>query len=137
MIVAVVAGAVLVRVLGPGPLAFRRRHAGRAHRLPRRRSHRRSGRAGARGSLIKRGEYLARAADCVVCHTAQGGEPYAGGLAFALPFGTLYSTNITPDKATGIGDYSDARFPQCRAARHAPRRHAALPGHAVYRPTPT
>ena len=59
---------------------------------------------------IKRGEYLARAADCEVCHTAPGGAAYAGGLAFSLPFGTLYSTNITADKDTGIGDYSDADF---------------------------
>src|ERR1700683_1983105 len=59
---------------------------------------------------VKRGEYLARAADCLVCHTAPGGAQYAGGLAFPLPFGTLYSTNITPDKDTGIGDYSDQDF---------------------------
>jgi mono/diheme cytochrome c family protein len=59
---------------------------------------------------VKRGEYLARAADCEVCHTTPGGAPYAGGLAFLLPFGTLYSTNITADKETGIGDYSDADF---------------------------
>jgi mono/diheme cytochrome c family protein len=61
-------------------------------------------------SLIERGQYLARAADCAACHTAEGGEPYAGGRAFVLPFGTLYSTNITPDKETGIGNYSDANF---------------------------
>jgi mono/diheme cytochrome c family protein len=60
--------------------------------------------------LIERGEYLARAADCAACHTAEGGAPYAGGRAFVLPFGTLYSTNITPDKDTGIGSYSDAEF---------------------------
>ena len=59
---------------------------------------------------VKRGEYLARAADCLVCHTAPGGADYAGGLAFPLPFGTLYSTNITPDKDTGIGNYSDQDF---------------------------
>ena len=46
----------------------------------------------------------------MVCHTAPDGPPYAGGFAFSLPFGTLYSTNITPDKATGIGTYSDAQF---------------------------
>jgi len=57
-----------------------------------------------------RGEYLARAADCMVCHTSQDGKPYAGGFAFNLPFGTLYSTNITPDKETGIGNYTDAQF---------------------------
>jgi len=61
-------------------------------------------------SLIERGQYLARAADCAACHTAEGGEPFAGGRAFVLPFGTLYSTNITPDKETGIGDYTDANF---------------------------
>jgi mono/diheme cytochrome c family protein len=60
--------------------------------------------------LIERGEYLARAADCAACHTAEGGTPYAGGRAFVLPFGTLYSTNITPDKETGIGNYTDANF---------------------------
>jgi mono/diheme cytochrome c family protein len=59
---------------------------------------------------VKRGEYLARAADCMVCHTAPDGKQYAGGLAIPLPFGTLYSTNITADKDTGIGDYSDADF---------------------------
>ena len=61
-------------------------------------------------SLVERGEYLTRAADCVVCHTANGGEPFAGGRAFVLPFGTLYSTNITPDVETGIGGYTDADF---------------------------
>jgi len=59
---------------------------------------------------IQRGEYLAKAADCMVCHTSHGGLPYAGGLAFALPFGTIYSTNITPDKETGIGNYTDEEF---------------------------
>jgi mono/diheme cytochrome c family protein len=61
-------------------------------------------------SLVERGEYLARAADCAVCHTAKDGVPFAGGLAFVLPFGTLYSTNITPDAETGIGNYTDANF---------------------------
>ena len=61
-------------------------------------------------SLIERGEYLTHAADCMVCHTAKGGVPFAGGRAFVLPFGTLYSTNITPDAETGIGTYTDANF---------------------------
>ena len=61
-------------------------------------------------SRVEHGKYLARAADCEACHTAEGGAPFAGGRAFVLPFGTLYSTNITPDKDTGIGDYSDADF---------------------------
>jgi mono/diheme cytochrome c family protein len=64
----------------------------------------------AKASLVERGAYLARAADCMVCHTTQGGREYAGGLGFKLPFGTLYSTNITPDKETGIGNYTDRDF---------------------------
>jgi mono/diheme cytochrome c family protein len=64
----------------------------------------------AQASLIERGEYLAKAADCMVCHTTPGSKPYAGGLGFRLPFGALYSTNITSDKATGIGNYSDQDF---------------------------
>ena len=46
----------------------------------------------------------------MVCHTTKGGKDYAGGLGFKLPFGTLYSTNITSDKETGIGNYSDQDF---------------------------
>jgi mono/diheme cytochrome c family protein len=64
----------------------------------------------AQASPVERGAYLAKAADCMACHTKQGGKPYAGGLGFNLPFGTLYSTNITPDKETGIGNYSDQDF---------------------------
>jgi mono/diheme cytochrome c family protein len=60
--------------------------------------------------LVKRGEYLAHAADCVACHTAPGAAAYSGGFAFNMPFGTIYSTNITPDKETGIGNYTDAQF---------------------------
>ncbi|HTJ59523.1 MAG TPA: cytochrome c, partial [Devosiaceae bacterium] len=60
--------------------------------------------------LVKRGEYLTHAADCQACHTAPGGTPFAGGFAFNMPFGTIYSTNITPDKQTGIGNYTDAQF---------------------------
>ena len=59
---------------------------------------------------MARGDYLTRAADCVACHTAPGGKQFAGGRAFKLPFGTLYSPNITPDRETGIGDWSDEDF---------------------------
>jgi mono/diheme cytochrome c family protein len=106
VLVAVIA---LLYVKGPGPLAFSKGrkvdladyHAADPSGVP----------VGlAQASLIKKGEYLAKAADCLVCHTAKGGEPYAGGFAFVLPFGTLYSTNITSDKAAGIGNYSDAQF---------------------------
>ena len=61
-------------------------------------------------SVLQRGEYLTRAADCTACHTAVDGAPFTGGRPFVLPFGTLYSTNITPDPETGIGNYSDADF---------------------------
>ena len=64
----------------------------------------------AKAGIVERGEYLTKAADCMVCHTAPGGAAFAGGLAFPLPFGTLYSTNITADRDTGIGNYSDQDF---------------------------
>src|SRR5690606_10703195 len=59
-------------------------------------------------SAVDRGRYVAIAANCVSCHTKDGGRPYAGGRAFRTPYGTMYSTNITPDAATGIGDWSEA-----------------------------
>lgn len=80
--------------------------------------------------LAERGEYLTRAADCEACHTAEGGRPFAGGRAFVLPFGTLYSTNITPDAATGIGTYSDAQFIDAMRAgigRNHERLYPAMP----------
>lgn len=61
-------------------------------------------------SVLARGEYLTKAADCVACHTVKGGKPFAGGLAFTLPFGKLYAPNITPDPATGIGKWTDEQF---------------------------
>jgi mono/diheme cytochrome c family protein len=64
----------------------------------------------ANADLLKRGQYLVRAGDCAACHNAPGGKPFAGGYAFKLPFGTIYSSNITPDKETGIGAWSDADF---------------------------
>jgi len=57
-----------------------------------------------------RGEYITRMADCEACHTEKGGEPFAGGRAFVLPFGTIYTPNITPDAETGIGKWTDAQF---------------------------
>jgi len=59
---------------------------------------------------VMRGEYLARAADCVACHSTADAKPFAGGRAFATPFGELYSTNITSDKQHGIGGWSDDDF---------------------------
>ena len=59
---------------------------------------------------LARGRYLAVAADCEACHTAEGGKPFAGSRPFDTEFGTLYSPNITPDPETGIGSWSDADF---------------------------
>lgn len=61
-------------------------------------------------ALLERGGYLARAGDCVACHTGPGGKEFAGGVAMETPMGTLYSTNITPDPETGIGKYSYSDF---------------------------
>ena len=53
---------------------------------------------------IERGRYLAVLGDCAGCHTAPGGQPFAGGLALQTPFGKLVAPNITPDRETGIGN---------------------------------
>jgi mono/diheme cytochrome c family protein len=59
---------------------------------------------------VARGAYLARAGDCLACHTARGGAAYAGGRALDTPFGRVLSPNITPDTATGIGAWSADDF---------------------------
>ncbi|MGH6640756.1 MAG: c-type cytochrome [Polaromonas sp.] len=61
-------------------------------------------------SLIARGAYLAKAGNCMTCHTARGGERYAGGRGIATPFGTVFTSNLTPDEKTGIGTWSSAHF---------------------------
>ncbi|EFG84685.1 cytochrome c [Novacetimonas hansenii] len=66
------------------------------------------------------GAYMAVTSDCVACHTAPGGKPFAGGLAMKTPLGTMYSTNITPSKTYGIGEYSEADF--SRAVRKGIRK---------------
>ena len=60
--------------------------------------------------IIAKGAKLAAIGDCAVCHTRAGGRPFAGGFPLETPFGTLYSTNITPDPQTGIGLWSEAAF---------------------------
>jgi mono/diheme cytochrome c family protein len=59
---------------------------------------------------VERGRYVATISNCVSCHTRPDGEPFAGGLAMHTPFGTIYSTNITPDDETGIGKWSEEEF---------------------------
>ncbi len=69
---------------------------------------------------LARGAYLTKAADCTACHTVPGsGKPFAGGVAFKLPFGTIYSSKITADTETGIGGWSDDDF--VRAVREGVR----------------
>ena len=60
--------------------------------------------------LVERGAYLARAGNCAGCHTTRGGQPYAGTLAIATPFGTVFTSNLTPDAVTGLGSWSSADF---------------------------
>ena len=61
-------------------------------------------------ALITRGAHLAAIGDCIACHTAPEGKPYAGGYPLRTPFGTIHGTNITPDADTGIGRWSQAAF---------------------------
>lgn len=65
---------------------------------------------------ITRGAYLARIGNCLFCHSARGGAPGAGGLSIPTPFGTVYSSNLTPDVETGIGNWSGNAF--WRALHH-------------------
>src|SRR5207248_9035549 len=60
--------------------------------------------------LIAKGGELAHLGNCMGCHTAEGGKPYAGGTPIKTPFGTIYGTNITPDADTGIGRWSQEAF---------------------------
>jgi mono/diheme cytochrome c family protein len=61
-------------------------------------------------ALVAKGAELVAVGDCASCHTAPGGKPFAGGLDVPTPYGTIYSTNITPDRDTGIGAWSEAAF---------------------------
>lgn len=75
-------------------------------------------------TLAKRGAYVAVAADCYACHVVKGGAPWAGGLPFETPLGTIFSTNISPDKEHGIGNWTRAEFH--RAVRDGVGKHGHL-----------
>jgi mono/diheme cytochrome c family protein len=81
-------------------------------------------------ALIEHGEYLARAGDCIACHSAPSGKPFAGGLKFDTPIGAIYSTNITPDHNTGIGSWTFAQFDRAVRAGVRPN------GETLYPATP-
>ncbi len=76
--------------------------------------------------LLARGADLAAIGNCVACHTAEGGLPNAGGRPLVTPFGTVYSTNLTPDPATGIGQWSFSAF------QRAMREGVSRDGHRLY-----
>jgi nicotinate dehydrogenase subunit B len=76
--------------------------------------------------VLERGRQLAAVGNCVACHTADGGQPNAGGRPMATPFGTVYSTNLTPDPATGIGGWSFSAF------QRAMREGISRDGHHLY-----
>jgi mono/diheme cytochrome c family protein len=87
-------------------------------------------------ALVAQGGYVATAADCIACHTVPGGQPFAGGRAFRLPFGTIYSPNITPDREHGIGAWTDAQFIRAIKAgvgRHGEELYPALPYTSYHR----
>ncbi len=65
---------------------------------------------GADAAQVERGKYLALAGNCVGCHTERGGRPYAGGTGIETPFGTVFASNLTPDRETGIGNWSASEF---------------------------
>ena len=77
-------------------------------------------------ATIERGRVLAAAGNCIGCHTAPGGVPNAGGRAMDTPFGTIYTTNLTPDAATGIGSWSFSAF------QRAMREGVSRDGHHLY-----
>ncbi|WP_175945492.1 cytochrome c [Caballeronia sp. BCC1704] len=77
-------------------------------------------------ALVARGAYLAKAGDCIACHSAPRGKPMAGGLPMTTPLGAIYTTNITPDPDTGIGRYTEQDF--ARALREG----VAKDGHNLY-----
>ena len=73
---------------------------------------------------ITRGAYLARAGHCAGCHSTRGGAAYAGGQAIATPFGTVYASNLTPDRSTGLGNWTADNF--WRALHHGRSRDGRL-----------
>ena len=72
---------------------------------------------------VARGAYLARLGDCAACHSVPGAPDFTGGLALHSPLGTIYSTNITPDRETGIGAYSLQDFDRALRQGKSPRHH--------------
>jgi mono/diheme cytochrome c family protein len=105
----VIVAAAFWYLMSPGPLTFAGTETVRLA------DYKESNPAGVPAELaqsdpVSRGRYLTDAADCQTCHTREGGVPFAGGRVFKTQFGTLYSSNITPDRETGIGAWSAGDF---------------------------
>ena len=94
LVVLAVVGAVAMYLMLPGELP-RSKHPQAANKTT---------------EVITRGEYLARAGDCVACHTSPGAKEFAGGRVMPTPFGNMYVPNITPDEETGIGAWTADEF---------------------------
>ena len=94
----VVGAAIVLELVLPGPLPQQREGSAQAPT------------PSPATQVLLRGEYLARAGDCVACHTEPNGQPFAGGRAMPTPFGNLYVPNITPDDETGIGQWTAEEF---------------------------
>ncbi|MDF7673377.1 cytochrome c [Acetobacteraceae bacterium ESL0709] len=71
--------------------------------------------------LVKQGDYIARASDCMACHTTKEGKPFAGGLVLKTPFGKIVSSNITPSKKFGIGGWTETQFANAVRKGSSPR----------------
>ena len=83
-------------------------------------------------ATLERGRYLVTVADCGSCHTVPGSDhAFAGGRPIETPFGTLAAPNITPDRETGIGAWTDDEFDFCSPAWPQPKRRASLSSHAL------
>ena len=96
-----IASGVFAGLLGAGLLASGPVHAQDAAAQPA---------AAPADPLVAKGKYLATVGDCIACHTRPGGDPFSGGLPLKTPFGTIYTANITSDKDTGIGGWSEENF---------------------------
>lgn len=112
---AAVAAGVLVVVLATAALFFQGPPAPASEPMPDRPTD---------AELVARGAYLARVGNCAGCHTQPGGDAYAGGRGIATPFGRVYSSNLTPDAATGLGHWSADDF--WRALHHGRSRDGRL-----------
>jgi mono/diheme cytochrome c family protein len=111
---------LLLAAIAVASVLFARQGGFAPYRVPRD-----SGRAVASdAATVARGEYLVRLGDCAACHTTRGGIPFTGGVSFTTNYGTILSSNITPDRTHGIGAWSADEF--AHAMRHGVSRQGAL-----------